>query len=176
MTTSATTIFRVEPGHPSYPRVNPRPAGTPSLVRQHDGNGNPASLPPPPLSLGVHVGPTSSYNKNQDQRFFPAAFQSGYPPRQLDLVTGRGYGTPTLARTGSHCRPASSARPAQLHGTMSNRRRQRRAGDADDNQGSDEESARLLLMSGDDVWMKPQVTSSTLGKQPRVSGNQVSMP
>jgi hypothetical protein len=59
---------------------------------------------------------------------------------------------------------------------MSNRRRQRRAGDADDNQGSDEESARLLLMSGDDVWMKPQVTSSTLGKQPRVSGNQVSMP
>ena len=87
-----------------------------------------------------------------------------------------------MARTASSCKSASSAHPAQLHGTISNRQRRvqvpRLADNNDDIEISDEESSRLLLMSGDDVWMKmPQVASAaTLGKSPRVSGNQGVMP
>ena len=196
MTTSATTIFRVEPGHPSYPRFTGGQAVTPSmmhknsLIRHHDGNGNPAeafntSLPPMPLSLEVNLGPSATYN-NKNQRF-PIANNPPVRPvfshRQHDLINGRSYyGTPTMARTASSCKSASSAHPAQLHGTISNRQRRvqvpRLADNNDDIEISDEESSRLLLMSGDDVWMKmPQVASAaTLGKSPRVSGNQGVMP
>ena len=181
MTSSATTIFKVDPGHPSYPRFSSRQAGTPALMGHQDGNGNPAALPPLPLSLGVHVVPGAGYYKNQDQRLTTApgqAFQPGFQLRQLDLINGRSsYGTPTMVRSGGHCQQASSAHPAQLHGTLSNRQRrhQHLAGKDDDN--SDEESSRLLLGPHDDVWTKPLVvSSSTLGRPSRVTGNQGVMP
>jgi hypothetical protein len=150
-----------------------------------DGNGNPA-----PLSLGVHLAPSSSsYNQNQRFSFNTAAAQSNHINdnsrlHQPDLINGRcfgtsHYGTPTLGRMAGHARPAPAA---HFHGTLSNRRPKpnRRGPELSGKQdpeadGSEEESARLLLLPGDEVW-KP-LSSATLGKQtPRVSGNQGVMP
>ena len=197
MTSSSTTIFRLEPNHPSYPRFSAGPnaqvvIGTPllchnnSLIRQNiqinsDGNGNPA-----PLSLGVHLAPSSS-SYNQNQRFsFNAAAQSNINDnsrlRQPDLINGRcfgttHYGTPTLGRMAGHGKQAPAA---HFHGTLSNRRRKPKRPEVAGSQGhgaedSEEESARLLLLPADEVW-KP-LSSATLGKQAtRVSGNQGVMP
>jgi hypothetical protein len=58
---------------------------------------------------------------------------------------------------------------------LSNGRRRQNLPSAADGDDSDEESARLLQLQCDDVW-KPISGSATLGKQPRVSGNQGVMP
>ena len=223
MTSSASaTIFRLDPSHPSYPRFSATggvvPAsqvvfvGTPnaslchnnSLIRQNfasnDGNGNSPLNASLPLSLGVHLPPSSSsYNQNQRFSFATAArgqnsnnnhnndfSRSTATSRPTDLISGRSfstaaqYGTPTMSRTPSHGRPPPAAHPAHFHGTLSNRRRRpkRRGDDKGQHQGengddSEDENARRLLLPGDDVWQHSSSSSgvsATLGKQSRVSG------
>jgi hypothetical protein len=140
----------------------------------------------PPLSLGVHLAP-SSYNKNQ--RFSFATSQSNNNEynrqRHIDLINGRALGTPTLNRPPVTPRQATTVHPAHFHGTLSNRRRRpkkwsekdgKTGGDVD----SDEEDARLLLLPGDaELWqpISAGAVTATLGKQTRVSaGNQGVMP
>ena len=176
MTTSSSTIFRLDTNHPSYPRFSA--TGTPSMCHKssplHQNaveNGN-------PLSLGVHLAP-SSYNKNQRFTFATSQCNNNENNRQrhIDLINGR---TPTMNRPPITPRQPTAAHPAHFHGTLSNRRRKPKKGGKNVGDEDSEEDSRLLLLPGDaELWqpISAGAVTATLGKQTRVSaGNQGVMP